>query len=218
VVYNIHDKAKFRGVFKLKKLMLGILIGCALSLTTAAVASNSVQAVIFPSKFLFNGNEKAPSSEYTVLNYKDHVYVPLRFVVESMGGSVIYIPSNDPSVPSQIETIYATPDPAELTIHDSKNIVSVGKLNIISVPGGARTVVQGQVMLNKSEYESSALSFNINFYDKSGILVSNESVIRDPIRVDQILPFSFNTLPELQKDTFDHITITDVEVKEAANK
>jgi hypothetical protein len=202
----------------LKKLILGILIGCALSLTTAAVASNSVQAVIFPSKFFFNGTEKNLSSEYTVLNYKDHVYVPLRFVVESMGGSVIYTPSNDPSVPSQIEAIYATPDPADLTIHDSKNIVSVGKLNILSVPDGARTVVQGQVMLNKSEYASSALTFTINFYDKSGKLVSNESVIRDPIRVGQILPFSFLTIPELQKEIFDHITITDVVVREAANK
>jgi hypothetical protein len=46
---------------------------------------------LFPASFEVNGQTKQLGSEYTVLNYNGHAYVPVRFVAESLGAGVRYI-------------------------------------------------------------------------------------------------------------------------------
>ncbi|CAG7626163.1 DUF4309 domain-containing protein [Paenibacillus allorhizosphaerae] len=75
----------------MKKIILGLILGIGLTATTGVFASNIIQTTLFPAKFLFNGAPKeANGNEYVVLNHNGHVYVPVRFVAESMGALVKY--------------------------------------------------------------------------------------------------------------------------------
>lgn len=60
-------------------------------LAPAVLAANEVVAVLFPAQLRFNGETKAAGQGgQAVLNYDNRVYVPLRFVAESMGADVHY--------------------------------------------------------------------------------------------------------------------------------
>lgn len=78
------------GGTKLKKFILGLTCGVALTATSAAFGAEMVQTYLFPAKFLINGESKEISSEYTTLNYNGHAYVPIRFIGESLGTLVNY--------------------------------------------------------------------------------------------------------------------------------
>jgi hypothetical protein len=51
---------------------------------------NAIQAYLFPAKIEINGQSKELPSEYKVLNYNGHAYVPIRFIGESLGLGVRY--------------------------------------------------------------------------------------------------------------------------------
>ncbi|MCY9696084.1 stalk domain-containing protein [Paenibacillus alginolyticus] len=74
----------------MKKFVLGLICGIGLTATTAVYAADTIQAYLFPAKFVFNGQDKELNSEYTTLNYNGHAYVPIRFVAENMGATVGY--------------------------------------------------------------------------------------------------------------------------------
>lgn len=70
----------------MKKFILGLVCGMALTATTAVYAADTIQAYLFPVKFEFNGQSKPlDEKEYVVLNHNGHAYVPLRYAAESMG-------------------------------------------------------------------------------------------------------------------------------------
>jgi hypothetical protein len=73
----------------MKKFILGIVCGVALTATTAVYASDTIQAYLFPAKFVINGETKNLDG-YDTLNYKGSTYVPIRFIAESMGSKVAY--------------------------------------------------------------------------------------------------------------------------------
>jgi hypothetical protein len=77
----------------LKKFILGLTCGIILTASTAVYASDTIQAYLFPVTIEFNGHDKKLDSEYKVLNYNGHAYVPVRFVAESLGVGVRYINS-----------------------------------------------------------------------------------------------------------------------------
>lgn len=74
----------------MKKFILGLTCGIALTATTAVYASDTIQAYLFPAKYVFNGQSKELDSEYTTLNYNGHAYVPVRWVAENLGKIVKY--------------------------------------------------------------------------------------------------------------------------------
>lgn len=75
----------------MKKIILGFVCGVALSVTTGAYASETIQSILFSGHFLINGQYKDISNnEYASFNYNGHVYVPLRFVAENMSADVKY--------------------------------------------------------------------------------------------------------------------------------
>ncbi|MEK8130920.1 stalk domain-containing protein [Paenibacillus filicis] len=78
----------------MKKLVFGFALGVMLTLTTAALAADSVQALLFQARLLINGEQKTLGGDYAVLNYKGHAYVPVRFIGEQMGAKVGYNPQN----------------------------------------------------------------------------------------------------------------------------
>ncbi|WNR45359.1 stalk domain-containing protein [Paenibacillus roseipurpureus] len=75
----------------MKKFMLGLLCGIGLTASTAVLASETISAYLFPATFEINGKSKELDSEYKVLNYNNHAYVPIRFISESLGLGVRYI-------------------------------------------------------------------------------------------------------------------------------
>lgn len=74
----------------MKKFFVGLVCGVALSATTAVYASDTIQAYLFPAKFVIHGESKQLDGEYVVLNHNGHAYVPVRFVAESLGELVKY--------------------------------------------------------------------------------------------------------------------------------
>lgn len=55
------------------------------------MAAETLQTYIFPAKIQINGEEKPlDHSEYEILNYNGHAYVPIRFVSENLGKLVKY--------------------------------------------------------------------------------------------------------------------------------
>ncbi|MTI53306.1 stalk domain-containing protein [Geosporobacter ferrireducens] len=77
---------------ELKILTAGILIGGICSLTAQSFASSSgdvVTAIVDNLiRFEINGELKSLPQGYNVLQYRDRIYVPTRFVAEEMGGEV----------------------------------------------------------------------------------------------------------------------------------
>ncbi|TXK75475.1 stalk domain-containing protein [Paenibacillus sp. N3.4] len=78
----------------MKKLIFGVVCGIALTATTAVYAADTIQAYLFPVTFEVNGQNKEVGSEYTLLNYNGHSYVPVRFVAESLGLGIKYLDKN----------------------------------------------------------------------------------------------------------------------------
>lgn len=72
---------------KIKGLVIGALLGSAITGTAAYASGTSIEVLFRPIKFLFDGVEKKPS-EGTAFQYEGSTYVPLRFVSESLGKEV----------------------------------------------------------------------------------------------------------------------------------
>lgn len=89
----------------MKKIVIGMVLGAGLTLSTAVYASEAIQAIKYQVSFLFNGvSKQLDGDEYTVLNYNGHAYVPIRFVAESMRAQVAYNETEQ-----QISITYGTP-------------------------------------------------------------------------------------------------------------
>ncbi|WP_179233088.1 DUF4309 domain-containing protein [Paenibacillus rigui] len=75
----------------MKKFLLGLLCGTALTTATAAAySSDTVQAYLFPAKYVIDGQPQSLDKDYATLNYEGHAYVPARWVAESLGRLVKY--------------------------------------------------------------------------------------------------------------------------------
>ncbi len=93
---NRLDRKRFyRKCLELKRVKTGmralvVFLILALFLTPVVGAANDVLATLFSAKLRFNGENKSPGQGQHVLNYNNRVYVPLRFIAESMGADVFY--------------------------------------------------------------------------------------------------------------------------------
>lgn len=78
----------------LKMLGLGFVAGAVCMVTTTALAEALTVSAVVPGDitFKFNGTNVAANANSPALNYKDSVYVPIRFVAEQLGCSVQFDP------------------------------------------------------------------------------------------------------------------------------
>jgi hypothetical protein len=141
----------------MKKFIAGFAFGILISLSSAAFASDSIQALLFPTKFEFNGKAVDPGEEYTVLNYHGHAYVPIRFIAEQIGATVDY----------EAETGQIFVKNEALTVTDPEYpTVSVG--NLILVKEGSNTKVTGQIRMTETGMAENMIGASLTFYnDKS---------------------------------------------------
>ncbi|GAA4848732.1 hypothetical protein GCM10023310_28690 [Paenibacillus vulneris] len=109
----------------------GLCAGIGLSLCTAAAASDTIQAMLFPSKvhILLNGSVKEiHENEDPVINYNNKAYIPLRAFAEAMGAAVQYRPTADGT--KNIIDIYAGMSESDFTSQDLEGYVSLAHPSI----------------------------------------------------------------------------------------
>jgi hypothetical protein len=120
---------KNRGSLDMKKFILGLTCGVALTSTTAVFAADTIQAYLFPAKFVINGENKIAQG-YETLNYDGHAYVPVRFIAESMGSKVAY---DDASKTITVDNGFNIIDPNNRDINAGHiSITKEGNHSIIS--------------------------------------------------------------------------------------
>jgi len=74
----------------LKKFISGALFGLLLSLGTVVYGSSPIQEFLVSVKYYFNYTPVELGDEYATINYNGHVYVPIRFITETMGAEIEY--------------------------------------------------------------------------------------------------------------------------------
>ncbi|WP_239631110.1 copper amine oxidase N-terminal domain-containing protein [Paenibacillus sp. H1-7] len=109
----------------------GLCAGIGLSLGTAAFASGSIQAVLFPSKVNFLVNDtvrQMDNADNEVLNYNNKTYIPLRTFAESMGAVVEFVPGSPETGGHNKINIYSGMSANTLGKQDPQGYVSYGPL------------------------------------------------------------------------------------------
>jgi hypothetical protein len=166
----------------LKKFVLGLMCGIGLTATTAVYAADTIQAYLFPAKFVFNGQDKELDSEYTTLNYNGHAYVPIRFIAENMGATVGY----DDEL-KKITVDYETFDGLNLKDAWLNDFIKVGNLQLYHEDN--QTKVVGQVKLKENTATGYQVSCTLNFYDENGEIIGKASEVNIKMDGGQIKTF-----------------------------
>lgn len=146
-------KLKIVGILSL--LLLGLCI------PTVSIASNGIQASLFPIKLIFNGKEQSVSKEYKVLNVDGHTYLPARFIVEKMEGGIKYNSKN-----KTIEIDYLSPSsPIYSDEAGYYPEVKVGNLKITKK--GNQSLVSGSFTVFGAK-DDHGIGYTLDFFDKDG--------------------------------------------------
>ncbi|AEG60056.1 stalk domain-containing protein [Desulforamulus ruminis] len=154
----------------MKKFILGLLCGVIISTSSIVYASDYVQTTLFPAKFIINGQSKELKSEYTILNYSNHVYVPIRFVAENMGAIIDY---NNNTKTININNISGD----LLTIKDpEENLVRVGNLNLVKDGNNTRVTGNIEILLSGTNIIGANLSFYNDKGEKMGFVVISGNI------------------------------------------
>ncbi|NOU88854.1 hypothetical protein GC102_24340 [Paenibacillus sp. LMG 31460] len=123
----------------MRKYAIGLFAGLLLSFCTIVSASETVQAYLFPSKIIINGEQKELGPMYEVINYKDSAYVPIRFFSETMEAKVEYLES-----PRTISVTYEDMYLLDLKIVDEISLSGVKLLqpedDVISALGTGQSI------------------------------------------------------------------------------
>ncbi|NRF92032.1 ankyrin repeat domain-containing protein [Paenibacillus frigoriresistens] len=151
----------------MKKFILGVLLGAVASFSTVAIASDTIQALIFPAKININGVTHAVSDEYRILNVDGHAYVPIRYIAENTGSIVGYDQKNQ-----VISLAYG-----QINLQDPNDkSISIGDLVVepisINLEG-----LQGHIKVDRAA--TSYVNLTIEFYDKDGKLLGSTDLSDD---------------------------------------
>ncbi|MCM3269878.1 stalk domain-containing protein [Paenibacillus elgii] len=126
----------------MRNYVIGFVCGTFVSMSTMVYASDAIQAFLFPVKISFN-DKRMDMSEYKVLNYENHAYVPIRFIAENIGISIDYnanfneITLKDaPAVPIPLSTILKSDfnniTKIEVKYGDSGEVVKINDAQTLS--------------------------------------------------------------------------------------
>ncbi|TMV45642.1 copper amine oxidase N-terminal domain-containing protein [Paenibacillus mesophilus] len=145
----------------MKKFALGLLVGILFSLTSVAVASNTIEITPSPIKLIFNGKKANMGEEYAAFNYNGHLYVPIRYVSEAVGAAIGYNAKN--------ETVSVLFSKDHAVIKDP-NFPNIAVSNI-EVAKNDNKKVSGQLLIDKNRESNDPLYcfFTLSFYDRSGL-------------------------------------------------
>lgn len=125
---------------KNRSIIVGLLIaGLIISSTTVYAATETIRAVVYQAQLEINGKVNPLANKDTLLNYKGQTYVPLRFIVERLGGRVEFEPeSSIKQAKIKVATLETKKSKNSLIM--TKKLLSIarlGKLDGIDLPLGA---------------------------------------------------------------------------------
>ncbi|MDF2684634.1 MAG: copper amine oxidase-like protein [Brevibacillus sp.] len=150
----------------MKKFVWGLVCGVALASSSVALASNSIQAFLFPVQFEINDNTVSMPNDYKVLQVDGRAYVPIRFVADNLGATIDY--------DSSTKKIMIKNQKLDLVDPNYKNI-SVG--NLIVTKEGNHSKVTGQIKLDGVGNTQNLIEAKLTFYNAANQKVG-EAVIR----------------------------------------
>lgn len=168
-----------------KQFVVGFLCGSILSVTSAAFASNAIQAYLFPSKVTFHSGaavKEIDSSE--VLNYDNKAYVPLRSFAEASGSTVTFHEGTKETNFIHSIDVYAASNKTDDTeIKDADAFVSISNLKMVTSQGTTQ-LVAGTIQANK---DLTGKAIDINILDSMGnVLTTTDYVYIDRQEVEPI--------------------------------
>ncbi|KEQ24844.1 stalk domain-containing protein [Paenibacillus tyrfis] len=136
---------------------LGTLFGFSLGVFAGDTINQTISALLMTSvKYNIDGTNRELGEEYGTIMYKDHIYVPIRFVAENTGGVVAY--------EQESGTVYMK-SKGTLEINSEGDGVSLG--NLIMTKEADQTRVSGVLDMPYTDN----LESTINFFDKNGIKI-----------------------------------------------
>lgn len=150
----------------MKKFVWGLVCGVALASSSVALASNSIQALLFPVQFEINDSAIAMPSDYKVLQVDGRAYVPIRFVAENLGATIDY--------DSSTKKIMIKNKKLDL-VDPYYKTVSVG--NLIVKKDGNHSQVTGQIAIEGVGNTKNSIDAKLSFYNKDNKKLG-EAVIR----------------------------------------
>ncbi|NQX64245.1 stalk domain-containing protein [Paenibacillus qinlingensis] len=139
----------------MKKFMFGLSCGLLLAGSSVAIASNTIQALLFPASFEINGNQIKMNTDYQILNVDGHAYVPVRFVAENLGATIDY--------DSEAQKIVVKNKPLDIKDPDYESI-AVG--NLIVTKAGNKTKVTGQLKFEGVGNSLNMVGAGLSFYNE----------------------------------------------------
>jgi hypothetical protein len=172
----------------------GLCLGAGLSACTVTLASDSIQAVLFPSKvhFLVNGTVKeiGGSGDNAILNYNNKTYIPLRTFAESIGATVNYQPSSEETDHNHIIDIYAGMSENDFNMQDKNGYVSLGHINIqpanTQQPDSTDVKITGLLKINK---DLAGKKIELDALDQEGNRIGSTDVDRlNDLKQGDIIP------------------------------
>ncbi|TXK74386.1 copper amine oxidase N-terminal domain-containing protein [Paenibacillus sp. N3.4] len=138
-----------------------IFLSCAILVFagTTAVASDSLQALLFPVNIQLNGEAKQPDDSHPVVNINGETYVPLRYLSEQMGATVGWKEDT-----KTISIDYVTDEGLPLT-NTWNHSIRAGNLKAVPNEDKTKTRVTGQFQNMSSEL---GIGLILNFYSNKG--------------------------------------------------
>jgi hypothetical protein len=165
----------------MKKFIIGLLCGIALSAATAVTASDTVKTFLtrVTMDFHINGEQSnVNSDQMAVITYKDRIYVPLRFFSEKIGATVDYtLPQYKGGIP-RVDMFYE--DNSNFIIKDPSGSVSIGHVKLDFGDKADRSnnkpTIDGIVKLEKAIGKEQEVILLVK--DKNNIVIAESEIIQ----------------------------------------
>ncbi|WP_232696915.1 stalk domain-containing protein [Brevibacillus daliensis] len=157
----------------MKKFILGLSFGLAIACSSVALASGSIQALLFPASIEINGSHIALNNNYQVLNVDGNAYVPIRFVAENLGATIDY--------DAESKKIFIKNKKLDLTDPDYKGI-SVGNIILTKISNG--TKVTGQLKMEGVGSSKNMIGANLTFYNDKSEKIGDVAINGNDFGVD----------------------------------
>lgn len=156
---------------------------CSILISPIVEGSSKIQAFLFNVKFKINEKYIELPSQYKVLNYNSYTYLPSRYIVENMGGTIIYDDRKN-----EIKISYLSPSkPLYSDYRGYYPELKVGNLTIKKSDEN-KNILEGAHAIFGAKNEHT-IGYSMIFFDKDGKEIDRIGV-GDTIKVGETKSFS----------------------------
>lgn len=182
----------------MKKIVFGFLLGVLVSLSVTGYAATRPDVILASTKLVLNGVKAGLDNELGLLRYKDSLYVPIRYMAETLGAGVGYEPETD-----TVSILYSKG--SENRKDPEHPGIQVGNLQVVKEK--ENTKVRGHWLIDRANETGSPLYglFVLHFYDASGAkigqvqhgVIAGETEYGPPRRIGMVHPFEADSPDDL---------------------